>query len=242
MNIFLSHISNEGLLALVLKEWIQTIFKGRIRVFVSSDIQNITAGDKWLDNLGKALSSARVLIVLCSPYSVTKPWVNFEIGCAWVKQIPIIPICHSGQNLNNLPSPLSSFQGLDVHSPNFPDLLIQSLVIRAKLRKHPRLSQKRKTLMKREISSTLHRITTTMPNRTNKPYQDKIAVVLKKIATSNNENCTCGKLAKSLKMNPNDFDVYLRHLIDRRFIVKKSNSWYVTTKNGRNYLIQQNLL
>jgi hypothetical protein len=246
MNVFLSHVSDEGLLALVLKEWIQTIFANKIKVFVSSDIQNIVAGDKWLDNLGKALSKAKVLIVLCSPYSITRPWVNFEVGCAWEKQVPIIPICHSGQNLSDLPSPFSSFQGIDMNSPKFPDVLVQSLVIQARLRKRPRLSQLRRNNMRREIKSALHRISPALHSHAPSPYQDKVLIILKKIATSNNEDCTWSRLAASLKMNPNELDVYLRHLMDRRFITKKTDKtgifWYATTKGGRDYLVRQNSL
>jgi hypothetical protein len=246
MNIFLSHVSTEGVLALVLKHWIQIVFNNRIKVFVSSDLHNITAGDIWLGNLRAAFMDARVLIVLCSPYSVTRPWVNFETGGAWFKNIPVIPLCHSGQRLDNLPSPLFFFHGLDIHSPNFPEKLMQNLMIQAKLRKKPKLSKRGKERMMEEIASTLLRITVATPSRTNKPHQDKVGITLKKIATSNDEDCMGSKLANSLNMDPNDLDVYLRHLMDRRFIAKKSNKdgdcRYTTTKIGRNYLVQNDLL
>ena len=246
MKIFLSHVSNEGLLALVLKEWIQSIFKGRLRVFVSSDVRSITAGDLLLGSVERALSSAKVLIVLCSPYSVTRPWVNFETGGAWMNGIPVIPICHSGQKLGNLPSPLSFFMGLDIHSADFPERLIENLVIRARLRRRPKISRTRKRRMKRDIASALRKIAATVPVRAAKPLQDKVGIILKHIATSNDEDCTCEKLASSLKMDPNDLDVYLRHLMDRRFIGMKTgengNCWYTTTKAGRNFLVQQDLL
>jgi len=213
---------------------------------VSSDLHNITAGDIWLGNLQSALSSARLMIVLCSPYSVTRPWVNFETGSAWFKKIPVIPLCHSGQRLENLPLPLFFFHGLDIHSPNFPDELIHHLMVQAKLRKRPRTGRNGKERMKEEIASTLLRVTIPTPSRATKPYQDKIGIVLKKIATSNDEDCTCNKLASSLKVDPNDLDVYLRHLIDRRFIRRKSvkdvECWYSTTKYGRVYLVEQGLL
>lgn len=242
MNIFLSHISEEALLALVLKEWIQMAFGRKFRVFVSSDIQNIAAGDKWLTNLEVALSKARILIVLCSPNSVTRPWVNFEVGSAWVKQMPIIPVCHSGQRLDSLPVPLSSFQGLDIHSAIFSDVLIGSLIIRGRLRKRPKFGEKRKRMMQKEIRAALRRIKVTTATRTGKPFPDKITMILKKIATSNNKDCTWRKLAKALKMDANDLDVYLRHMMDRKLITKisekRTKNMYVTTKIGREYLVQ----
>lgn len=243
MKIFLSHVSNEGLLALVLKDWIQASSRNRVKVFVSSDIQNIAAGDRWLENLREALTDARLLIVLCSPYSVTRSWVNFETGSGWIKDIPVIPICHSGQRLGSLPSPLSLFQGLEIQGSDFPGRLMANLKISAKLRKPLRINNKGKTRMMREVRSALRKIAASTPAQAAKPYQDKVAVILKKIATSNDEDCTCNKLADSLKMDANDLDVYLRHLIDRRFIKKKienNDCWYTTTKAGRDFLVQHN--
>lgn len=245
MNLFLSHVSNEGLLALVLKEWIQKLFKGRIKVFVSSDIRNITAGDIWLNNVDQALTKARILVVLCSPYSVGRPWVNFETGGAWMKRIPVIPLCHSGQTAGNLPTPLSLFQGLDVETRDFPKNLVDTMMIRAKLQKRPRMDKKIKLRMKREIASAVRQIATTTPSRAN-ATPDKVAAILKMIATSDNEDCTCQSLAKALKMDPNIVDVYLRHLIDRRFITidqqRNGIACHTTTNLGRDFLIQQNLL
>ncbi len=115
-------------------------------------------------------------------------------------------------------------------------------MIRAKLRKKPRVGKNKKEKMKEEIAATLLRIKVVASSRTTKPHQDKVGFILSKIATSNTEDCTCGKLAKSLKVNPNDLDVYLRHLIDRRFITRNTNRdgdcWYATTKAGRDYLVQ----
>jgi len=37
---------------------------------------------------------------------VEKPWVNFEAGAGWVRDIPVIPLCHSGIQPSNLPMPL----------------------------------------------------------------------------------------------------------------------------------------
>jgi predicted transcriptional regulator len=245
MNLFLSHVSNESLLALVLKEWIQKIFKGRIKVFVSSDIRNIAAGDIWLNNIDQALAEAKMLLVLCSPYSVNRPWVNFETGGAWMKRIPVIPLCHSGQVAGSLPTPLSFFQGLDIKTRDFPKVLIDNLMIRGKLKKRPRMGKEAKKKMKREIASAIRQIAA-MTSAHAKATPDKVGAILKTISTSDNEDCNYQSLAKTLKMDPNVVDVYLRHLVDRRFIVRadKENGipCYTTTDLGRDFLIQQNLL
>ena len=77
MKIFISHISEEAPIALVLKNWIESSFIGQCDVFVSSDLDDIPAGSKWLKKIEQALDSAVVIVVLCSPLSLLKPWINF---------------------------------------------------------------------------------------------------------------------------------------------------------------------
>ena len=137
--IFLSHVSSEEPLAKVLKKWIETAFEGRVKVFVSGAIDDLPAGEPWLDSLNQALSEAKGLIVLFSPYSITRPWVIFESGGAWVRNIPIISICHSGQTKADLPPPLSFFQALDLGAPGFFHDLVQSLAKKLTLKVPPHL-------------------------------------------------------------------------------------------------------
>lgn len=110
--IFISHISEEAGLALIIKSSLANDFLGLVDVFASSDTASIAAGSNWLNELEKALHDAKSLIVLCSKASLNRPWVNFEIGAAWIRSIPIIPICHSGLGPQDLPIPLSLLQGV----------------------------------------------------------------------------------------------------------------------------------
>ena len=77
-----------------------------------------------------------------------KPWINFEMGCAWIKKIPILPICHSGQEINSLPIPISTSQALDIHSATFVDNLMQSIAKYLDIKVLPRID---KEAMKEEI-------------------------------------------------------------------------------------------
>jgi hypothetical protein len=83
-----------------------------VDVFASSDIASIAAGSNWLKELEEALQGAKSLLVLCSKASLNRPWVNFEVGAAWIRSIPLIPICHSGIGPHELPIPLSLLQGV----------------------------------------------------------------------------------------------------------------------------------
>jgi TIR domain len=86
--LFVSHISEELRLAAILKTHLSSDFLGLVEVFVSSDIESIAAGSNWLVDIERALREASVLIVLCSHSSVKRPWVNFEVGAAWIKSTP----------------------------------------------------------------------------------------------------------------------------------------------------------
>jgi hypothetical protein len=127
MKIFISHISHEAQLAVLLKKWIESTFTNQCEVFVSSDKECLPAGSKWLQIIEDALNSSAALLVLCSPHSLQKPWVNFETGCGWMKKVPIIPICHSGQKKGNLPFPISEFQALQIEDADFAHNLFTSL-------------------------------------------------------------------------------------------------------------------
>lgn len=109
--VFLSHITEDKALAGYLQTRIQRHFLKAIEVFVSSDSVSIEAGSDWLQSLHLALGRAKCVIVLCSPRSVRRPWVNFEVGAAWLKGLPIVPLCHRGLEPSHLRPPFSLLQG-----------------------------------------------------------------------------------------------------------------------------------
>jgi TIR domain len=113
--IFISHISEEADLAAHLKAALSRDFLSIPDVFVSSDTQSIGAGSNWLSSIEDALRDARVLLILCSAASIRRPWIHFEAGAAWMRQIPIIPVCHSAFHPPELPMPLSVLQAVQAN-------------------------------------------------------------------------------------------------------------------------------
>ena len=116
--VFVSHISKEAALAEVLQKNIEKHFLGLIKVFVSSDGASIEAGDDWLRSLREALEGAQAVVVLCSKDSVGRPWVNFEAGAAWLRDVPIIPVCHTDLTPAALPLPLQLLQAVEAGQPS----------------------------------------------------------------------------------------------------------------------------
>jgi len=113
--IFVSHIHEEAALAKVICDWATDAFKGSgVTAFVSSDRQSLPAGRKWLDVVKANLEGSEVAIAVLSPEALTRPWPNIELGAAWIREIAVIPFCHSGLSANDLPRPFSDFQGVNI--------------------------------------------------------------------------------------------------------------------------------
>lgn len=112
--VFISHITEEKELAIELKRLIEESFLGMLEVFVSSDEDSITSGSRWLDNITEALKNCVIELILCSPESVKRPWINFEAGAGWIREINVIPLCHSGMEVSNLPIPLNLLQAVKI--------------------------------------------------------------------------------------------------------------------------------
>ena len=152
MKILISHVSDEALFALLLKDFIESTFLGQFEVFLSSNSGERGVGDTWLVEVDGSLSSAELLLVLCSPKSIRQPWIHFEFGCAWTKSIAITCICHSGLDKVGLPPHLRTFDVLEVENDNFMEQLLNDLAKRFGIKRLPRLSY---DTMKAELRATL---------------------------------------------------------------------------------------
>ena len=110
--LFISHISEERAVAELVKNVLGRDFLGLLEVFVSSDTESIAAGEEWLRSIERALRDCAIFVILCSPESIRRPWINFETGAAWMREIPIVPACHAGLLPRDLRMPLSLRQGI----------------------------------------------------------------------------------------------------------------------------------
>jgi hypothetical protein len=117
--IFISHIHEEAKLGAVVKDWAVDAFPGgAATAFLSSDDQDLPAGRKWLEVIEKQVADAGVMISLLSPASIVRPWVNIELGAAWINHVPVIPLCHSGLDIAKLPRPFGDFNAVALDQNN----------------------------------------------------------------------------------------------------------------------------
>jgi len=255
MKVFISHITEEAPLAHVLKEWMEGSFPGLIEVFVSSDVRDLPAGKKWLDEIDTALQNAKMFLVLCSPHSLPRPWINFETGCAWIKRIPILPLCHSGQTKGNLPPPISEFQALEVEDTSFIGDFLNSLAQHLSISKLPRIDQQ---AMGKEISSALAQIAkssgpapaTPSPAPSTPPDLDPGAVAVLKAMADAGGYIYLDKiqyLAAPLNVTELKIQYYWDILLERKLVVRVGSSFerrpsLAITAKGRQFLVERELL
>lgn len=105
--VFISHITENETIAQKLKDLLVSIFKDRIEVFVAGDPDSIPFSHDWFDRIKNGIQECNLMIVLCTPESVKRPWINFETGAAVILEKRIGPVCFSGLTAGGLPTPLT---------------------------------------------------------------------------------------------------------------------------------------
>jgi len=69
VQLFVSHISEEKDVAILLKDMMEEDFLGLVEFFASSDVGTIELGVQWLEAVEQAIQKADAVIVLCSKAS-----------------------------------------------------------------------------------------------------------------------------------------------------------------------------
>jgi hypothetical protein len=250
MNIFISYINEESVLAGALKDWIESTFAGQCSVFVSTDADGIPPGTRWVERIDQALEDAEVLIVLCSPSSVKRPWVNFEAGCGFIKRVPVIPVCHSGLRKEQLPLPLSIFQAQDIADDDFSKSLIHALADLQGITSIPRVSfadmqaeVRDATLQAGPGSNESQGQSTVLA--TDKPLEEVELGLLLAVEGSGRHGCDFPSLVQAVGLSETQTKYYLDRLSrDHRFLNWIGNmnpdvpDRYTLTRNGRDFLVE----
>ena len=106
-SVFISHSADETDIAQWLKAQLTRDFLGALDIYVSSDRETVSAGERLLDALGNALKTTDLQILVLSRETIGRPWINFEAGAVWLRGIPVVPVCHSGLAIEDLRPPLT---------------------------------------------------------------------------------------------------------------------------------------
>src|ERR1700680_2186498 len=113
-DVLISFIHEEAETAAAVQKFVNQMLSGQANAFLSSDKFQVYAGEQWLERILDELSAAKVVLLILSEKSGTRPWVNFEAGAGWFTKKKIIPLCIKDLNTDNLPKPYSSLQAIDL--------------------------------------------------------------------------------------------------------------------------------
>ena len=119
--VFISHISEESPVALVLQKHLALAFGNDFPIFVSTDKQSIDTGTQWYQEIIKSLKDAKAVVVILSQESQTRTWINFEAGFAVGSDAGVILIRLSRLASSQLGFPLAGLQVLSVD--DIPEIL-----------------------------------------------------------------------------------------------------------------------
>jgi hypothetical protein len=111
MKIFISHYHVEKHLAVAVKQQLTNLFAKLVDVFIADDIP---FGSNWLNQVSTKLADTDTILVLFSPDSVNRPWINIEAGFGVMTGKFLIPICHSGLDKKDLPVIYSLQQSVEL--------------------------------------------------------------------------------------------------------------------------------
>jgi DNA-binding MarR family transcriptional regulator len=200
------------------------------------------------------------MIILCSPSSIIRPWINFEAGCAWIRKIPIINLCHSGVDRGDLPEPLSRFQNLNIEEDNFGQKLFKAIKkhLKLEIEKFPRIDNE---AFKKELSAALMEISSTTAHV--EPAKKKIDTamvrleeieikILKVLASEDGTTRFVGPHGFDAKSLASAFNItvtkmihFLDKLASEQYVLRRFGAGdprYALGSRGRAFLVENDLV
>jgi hypothetical protein len=109
MNVFISHATANKKIARTLAGALEAASKD-VKTFVASRPGDIRADKDWLREIERSLKNAGVYIIILTPESVYRPWVNFESGAAWFFDRQLIFVKIQALPRDEIPLPIMSRQ------------------------------------------------------------------------------------------------------------------------------------
>ena len=107
MHIFISHATANARLARTLADALESL---GATTFLSSRAGDIRADEDWWSGIKRALQEADAYIILLTPESTLRPWVNFEAGAAWFFKKQLLFVRVQALAPEDIPLPISSRQ------------------------------------------------------------------------------------------------------------------------------------
>ena len=241
MRIFISHIQDELPVAGVLKKWIESAFADYCQVLTSTDIEGIPSAAQALQENERAWEETKALILLCSPDSIRKPWVSFEAGCAWIRKILILPVCHSGLTAGQLPQPLAIFPGFDLDQRDFAQKLFMTLAKELGVSQLPAIQYRQMNQeVQHVLDASLQEASSSLKEAGDAPLESIHLQVLQVLKES--YGYTSAVLAQHFNLEEKEILPLLKRLIDGNYVYASPAGMghvrYNLAKKGKDFLLE----
>lgn len=124
MQTFISFVHEDSCVAEPLSAYLR---ENGYKVFHTANEWMLHAGEIWLSRIKKELSEAEIVLVLFSRRSVTRPWVHFEAGAAWLAGKLMIPVCIGSLPAEDLPIQYRGIQAVTLTDYGSAYYLLRSM-------------------------------------------------------------------------------------------------------------------
>jgi hypothetical protein len=131
---FISFASENRELAEYIHKYLNNLFQGECRFWLSTEI---APGADWQTKLLSELDKSHGLLLLLTPQSLEKRWVNVEAGACWVAKKPIFPLICGGVSVHHLQPPITAFQAVQIEERSSVRQLVSEIAVFSNLRVPP---------------------------------------------------------------------------------------------------------
>lgn len=94
------------------------------------DAHDLLPGERWRDRIEQALRQSRILVMVLTADSVTRPWTFFELGAAVADKKRIVPVLAEGVDISELPPLVRLYQFVHEPSPREAAKRVAEAVLR----------------------------------------------------------------------------------------------------------------
>ncbi len=128
-DIFIVHADEDKDFTEAFGKQIQKIFNiPSDRIFTASDSKSIPLGEQWYSYIVDAHKFSKIGIVLLTPNSVSRPWVNFEVGGFVLRNTSSpISICCCKETVDKIEFPISGLQYRKLYDKSDREAIIEKL-------------------------------------------------------------------------------------------------------------------
>jgi hypothetical protein len=114
-SIFISHFHEEESIAGAIREVLLKCFGEKVDVFLS---KTILFGEDWSTSVNVHLKKSNLLLILFSPESVERPWINIEAGYGIIEGKDVIPMYCLGLDQEKLHYAYQRLKGINIENSN----------------------------------------------------------------------------------------------------------------------------